>query len=419
MEKDILKIDSCIIGGSIAGLWTALELAKKGQKVLVIDKTYIGQEKGSIDLCVNNIATINMLDTVLKAQKRWFEIKDQFEKDLNIELRGCLSFALNNQEDAILENFLNIQKKVGDDIGSFIIKDKQAIKTLIKAREIGELVKSALVSVEDISLNNQTCLDFLRQQLIKNGAQFWGSDEVIDFDIEDKKIKALVTKETIIESKNIILASGARSNMLLEKIGLNMPLRPARTHIIEFTSKVKLPAQILHHRGKYGDYICKPMLNGRNHLIYTGIEDQMQATWSREPNMQVVKSSMLEMINILPVLEFADIQDTHTAQLAVTPDRMPYFGKTKHYDNLFLNIGLNGLNYVLAPYFAEKIVDLVVSNKKDPHLSEYNPDRFMEDDYKIDYEALKENQEDEVSSTIEHHDHDDEETEQAETTEEK
>ncbi|HAG52905.1 MAG TPA: hypothetical protein DCL21_03865 [Alphaproteobacteria bacterium] len=391
MEKDIIKVDSCVIGGSIVGLWTALDLAKKAQKVLVVDKTYIGQEKSNVDICINHMCNENMYDIALKAQEKWLELKEH-NLDLNIELRGSLSFALNHEEEDNLNTILRKQKQHIENFESFIIKDKQAIKTLLKAREIGEQVRSALVSVEDLSLNHQACLDYLRQQLIKNGAQFWGSDEVIDVELKDKKITGLITKESIIKADNIVLATGAKSKILLDRLDLKMPLRPARAHIVEYTSKTQLPQQILNYKTKFGEYICKSMLNGRNHLIYTGLEDQMQATWSRDINQQVVNSSILEMIRILPILEYADIQDCYTAQLAVTPDRMPFFGKTKFYDNLYVNIGLNSSNYMLAPYFAQNMAKLIDKKVKNPDLAIFNPDRFMLDDYKIDYKAIAESE---------------------------
>lgn len=392
MEKDIIKVDSCIIGGSVAGLWTALDLAKRGQKVLVVDKAYIGHEKRHIDVCLHYMCDEALGPITLKAQKKWFELKDMYENDLNLELRGSLSFALSHEDEQRLNNLLEQQKDLNEDTAAFILKDKQAIKTLMKARDVGEQVKSAFISVDDMSIDHQRCLDFLRQNLIKSGAQFWGSDEVVDFEIEEGSITGLVTKESIIKADNIILASGARSKVLLERLGLKMPLRPAKTHIIEYTSKVQMPTQLLHFKGHLGDYICKPMLNGRNQLIYTGSEDQMQATWSKNINKQTVNSSVLEMVRILPILEYSDIQEITTVQIAITPDRLPYFGKSKFYKNLYLNIGLNGLNYMLAPYFAEKMASLITSDYKDDDLDILNPDRFMPSDYKIDYSAIEDSE---------------------------
>lgn len=389
MEREVIKVDSCIIGGSVAGLWTALELAQQGQKVLVVDKTYIGHEKRHLDVCLNYMCADKMMPITLNAQKKWFKLKEDHADDLNLELRGSLSFALSHEDEDNIKNLLALQKEVNPDLGSFILKDKQAIKTLMKARDIGEQVKGAFVSVEDMSINHQTCLDFLRKQLIKAGAQFWGSDEVVDFELEEGSITGLVTKESIIKANNIILTSGARSKVLLERLGLKMPLRPAKTHIIEYTSKVKLPTQIIHFKGKFGDYICKPMLNGRNHLIYTGTEDQMQATWSKEVNNQTVNSSLLEMVRILPILEYSDIQETAAIQLAVTPDRMPFFGKSRFYKNLYVNIGLNGMNYMLAPYLAQSMASLIVRESMDTVLDILNPDRFMPDDYEIDYSKIE------------------------------
>jgi glycine/D-amino acid oxidase-like deaminating enzyme len=389
MEKDIIKVDSCIIGGSVAGLWTALDLAKRGQKVLVVDKTYIGHEKRHIDVCLHYMCEEELRPITLKAQKKWFDLKDIYEHDFSLELRGSLSFALSHEDEQHLNILLEQQKDLNEDTAAFILKDKQAIKTLIKARDIGEQVKSAFISVDDMSIDHQACLDFLRQNLIKAGAQFWGSDEVIDFEIEEGNITGLVTKESIIKADNIILASGARSKILLERLGLKMPLRPAKSHIIEYTSKVKMPTQLLHYKSHLGDYICKPMLNGRNQLIYTGSEDQMQATWSKAVNKQTANSSMLEMVRVLPILEYADVQEIATVQIAISPDRLPYFGKSRFYKNLYLNIGLNGLNYMLAPYFAEKMASLVTSNYEDSELEFLNPDRFMPEDYEIDYASIE------------------------------
>lgn len=394
MEKDIIKVDSCIIGGSIIGLWTALELAKKAQKVLVVDKDYIGFEKSNIDVCLNYNCVESMHKIALKAQKRWMEIKkDKKSADLIAQIRGSISVSLNSQEQQELETILAEHLKIDKDLGSFTIKDKQALKTLLKVKEIGEQVHSALISVEDLSLDHQNCLDFLRKQLIQNGAKFWGSDEVIDFELNDKTITGIITKESIIKADNIIIATGAMSKILLERLALKMPIRPARAHIIEYSTKVQMPKQIIHYKTKNGEYILKPLLNGRNHLIYTGLEDQMQATWSKDVNMQTVNNSMVEMMRILPILEYSDIQDHHITQLTVTPDRIPYFGKTNFYKNLFVCIGLHANNYLLSPYLAHEMANLVDKGIKNSELKKMNPDRFMDSNYKIDYKSISESTE--------------------------
>ncbi|MCP4355523.1 MAG: FAD-binding oxidoreductase [Proteobacteria bacterium] len=393
MDKEIVSVDSCVIGSSINGLWIALELAKKGQKVLLVDKTPIGSQKNSIDVCLSYTCDKNLYGLALKAQKKWFALDKVFGSELNTEIRGSISFALNNDKMKTLENTLMLQKDYSEDLGSFIIKNREGIKALMKSSDIGDAVQGALVSVEDLSVNHQACINLLRKEIIQKDVKYWGDDEVVNFTTEGNKIKYIETKEAKIEAKNIVLATGVQSIDLLKKLQLPMPIRPAKTHIIEYTSKAKLPKQIVHYKTKLGDYICKPMLNGRNHLIYMGIDDQMQATWSQSVNQQTVVSSMLEMIRILPILEYVDIQETNIIHTAITPDRLPYFGKTKFYKNLYMNIGYCGSKYLFVPMFAEKMAELIDKGKADEEFGFLNPDRLAKEDHEVDYEAVNNHEE--------------------------
>lgn len=383
MEKDLIKVDACIVGGSVIGLWTGLELAKQGKKIIIIDKTHIGSIKNNIDACLNFPNNDYMADLISKSQGKWLQLKKESPEYLNIDIKGCLSFALNKNQQQHLQDLHELQNDANQDSGSFILNDRKAIKTLLDANELGEEVISALVNVADIGLDNQNCLDFLRNNLIKAGAQFWGSDEVMEFNFSNDKIENIETKESIIQAENFIIAAGAKSKFLVEQLGLHMPIRPARTHIIEYTSKAKLPKQMLHFKNNFGEYISKPMLNGRNLLIYTGVNDQMQSTWSNNVDQTSITSTILEMIRILPILSYADVQNYQAISLAVTPDRAPYFGKTKFYKNLYLNIGHNGLNYLLAPYLAEQMANLIQGKNLSSSLSFLSPDRFMPKDYKL------------------------------------
>lgn len=393
MTKETISVDTCIIGSSINGLWIALELAQKGQKVLLVDKTPIGAEKSSIDVCLSYGCSPKLYGLALKAQKKWFALNKVFGSELNLELRGSLSFALTGQDMDNLSKILTLQKDYNEDLGSFIIKDRQALKALMKSADIGDAVKGGLVSVEDISVEHKECLNLLRREIIQKGVKYWGDDEVTGFEVNNNEIKKVLTKNAEIIAKNVVMATGALSSELLKKLQLNMPIRPARAHITEYTSKAKLPKQIIHYRTKMGDYICKPMLNGRNHLIYTGTDDQMQATWSKNTNQQTVVSSFLEMMRILPILQYVDIQESYAVHLAITPDRLPYFGKTKFYKNLYMNIGYSGSKYLFVPLFAEKLAELIIKNKEDVDIVDLNPDRFAPEGYEINYEEINQNDE--------------------------
>ena len=270
MDKDIIKVDTCIIGGSIAGLWTGLVLAKRGQNILVVDKDHIGALKHNLDVCINHSSNKSLLSIAQKSKQKWLDIKNSGSSELNAEIRGSVSFALDHESLHSLNESIVCLKDLDPKDASFIIKDRTALKTLLDVNNIGEEVIAGLISVEDLILENQNCLDFLRNKLIQNGAQFWGSDEIIDYDLDGNTIKGLITKDALIETKNVVLASGAKSKLLVERLGLRMPIRPAKSHIIEYTSKSRLPKQILHFKTKFGDYISKPMLNGRNLLTYTG-----------------------------------------------------------------------------------------------------------------------------------------------------
>ena len=368
------EVDVCIIGGGIVGLFCAMEQVKAGKKVRLIDKLYSGSSRYNIGGVLMQGYEEASLPFIQYTKKCWQEAAEEFGEDLGFEVQGAVHVAMREGDVDALKKEAEIEQKNG--LTSRYVENQEELKDILEASILSEDVLGAKVSDDDGTIETGRALDTLRQNLIQKGVLIWGSDEVDAFISEDGKIVGVhtVDGDECIASKTFV-CTGVWGSKLLQKLDINLPVRPVRCHVLQVIPTGHITSRIIKHRERFGTIITKYQKNGRSVVVYTAHQDPAQSTWSTGVDEPLAKWMTARCGKMVNSLQNAQQNTVSTITTGMTPDKQAYIGAVDGFENLFVAFGMNGLSYAYAAGAGKILAALAAGEEPAVDVSMFNPNR--------------------------------------------
>ncbi|GAB4491129.1 MAG: FAD-dependent oxidoreductase [Anaerolineales bacterium] len=194
----------------------------------------------------------------------------------------------------------------------------------------------------DASLDPAEYLRLLKESVLQMGAEVREHTPVSGFETQNGKITRVITPAGAFQPSQVVLAAGAWSSQLGRKLGLNLPIQPARGYSLTVSSPKIKP------RGA--------LLLGERKVAVTPFEDKLRITgrleigeMSTTPNprwLGRIESAAREYLRLEEELE---IEETWAGLRPTTPDGLPIIGFSARHENLILATGHAMLGLSLAP----------------------------------------------------------------------
>ncbi len=178
---------------------------------------------------------------------------------------------------------------------------------------------------------------------------------VTGFIQENGQIRGVVTAGGEIHADRVVLAAGAWSGELLRTLGLELPVEPVKGQMILYKcAEDFLPSMVL-AKGRY----AIPRRDGHV-LIGSTLE---YAGFDKTPTDVALESLKASAEELLPALKDAEVVGHWAGLRPGSPEGIPFIGELPAHPGLWLNCGhfRNGL--VLAPASCQLLVDLMLGRE--------------------------------------------------------
>ncbi|MEC9291830.1 MAG: FAD-binding oxidoreductase [Pseudomonadota bacterium] len=367
--------DICIVGGGIIGMYAAYRFAEEGKTVRLIDKLYAGSSRYNIGDILHAGHVPSVTPFMRYSYEKWREAGEKHEETFGLERRGSVYFSRTESQHISL---LAESTKLKDDgVDCFYESDLEALKEHLQVNRLSDAVRGALIAPRDAAINSRLAVDALRKHITQGGVKIWGSDAVEEFifDGENKIIGVKTDSGEECHAGTTIITSGIWSNRFLTSIKGEVPMRPARCHVIQAFPNGKVPHQMIGYRLKYGEILAKYLDDGRMLISYTALKDPAQATGRTETDDHAVEFTMRNFADLLTPMEGAKLREVNVMSTAVTPDYAPYLGQSEQYEGLTYAIGFNGKSYAYAAGVADVLCDLTSGSAPKIDISAFSPHR--------------------------------------------
>lgn len=219
-----------VIGGGLIGSSVAYYLAKKGIKVIVIEKKEglcFGASGANQGGCPFQLFTSPLLELVDESLKLYKGLSEEIGYDLEYHNSGSLICSVDEEQYPTMERHYQVFRKKGLDVR--LLKREE-----IQGLEPG-LGKDVVVGVEEhysgIVNPFKVTYGFARAAR-KMGTEFVLSTEVKNIETNKGRVTSVVTDRGKIGANFVINAAGAWSPYIGEMLGLTIPVRPQRGQVI-------------------------------------------------------------------------------------------------------------------------------------------------------------------------------------------
>lgn len=363
------KSDTLVIGGGIIGLMTARTLARRGFSVTVVDRGRVGAEA--------SMAAGGILCPLYP-----WRLPDPMQR--------LTAMAMHGYPDDIR----TLEAESGHAIGvrrtGLLVLDADELGQAeawasrwyishrrVTASEVSRIAPAlhspgeALYLPDMSNVYSADLIHALQVAAPAMGIRILEQTGVQDLAIDADGGAHVETEDGWLSADRIVIAGGAWSGLLTERLGNRLPVRPVRGQIVEYPpGQAELSVMLLHQR-RY--LVPRP---GGELLVGSTLEE---AGFDRSTTDSARRSLQAAAESLLPGLKDR-VPGRHWAGLRpAAPDQMPYIGpwpgRAETGGRLYLNTGHFQNGILLAPISAEILAAQMTGEQPPVDPSPYRIDR--------------------------------------------
>lgn len=413
MSKEVI-----IIGGGIIGLCSAYYLHKEGHKVSVIDQSnldigasYVNAGflspshfiplsapgvmrqgikwmfnkssplyiKPRLDadfikwtLAFNKSCTAKHVsksipiirDITLLSQELYSSLKKDENFQFQLENKGLLMLC---QSDKMLEEEIkvaNLGREIGLDASEISLEDLKKLQPDVRFD-----VKGATYYKCDSHMTPQEFMNDMKMYLKGSGVAFYPNEKVNDIELASGHITAVTTNKNKYKADEFILAAGSWSSLLCKKLSLQLLLQAGKGYRINTDQDTGISIPAILTEAKVAVTPMHGFTRFAGTMEIAGINHDIN-----EARVNAIANTVTKYYPEIVINQ----EDKNSAQAGlrpVSPDGLPYIGRSKKCDNLTIATGHAMMGWGMGSATG-KLVSEVISNKKTSlNLDPFSPDR--------------------------------------------
>ena len=363
-SQDSLECDALVMGGGCIGLSVANELAKHGQKVIVIEKDAIGHEAtwasgGMIRSFTEDVDNEEFLELCIESQHLYPDFVAEIEKDsgLNLEFRteGGILPAFTADEEAALKIKCAIARRHGSQAKMMVRAEMLGIEPQLSAQAI-----SGLFMPSDHQINNRKLALGLGQALLKRNGKILEHTTIRSILRDGDRTTGVMTNKGPVYAQNVINCMGAWTSSLIPEV----TVKPIKGQML----RVETRDEVIHHIISWHPYYLIPRM-GNTIIVGSTVED---VGYDKEVTEDAFESLKRSFAKLLPGVRDYKIVERWAGLRPKSEDTFPVIGKIR--EGLYIAGGHFRNGILLAPVTARLLALQIRTGMEDQRFS---PKRFM------------------------------------------
>ncbi len=357
--------DVIVIGAGSVGVPTAYFLAKRGKKVLCIDKNASsgqGQNKaaiGGVRATHSDPAKITICKKSLEIFSSW---KNETGTDIGWKEGGYCFPIYREQDEKMMKNMLPIQKQFKLNIDW--VGPEEISKVVPGVNTQGLL--GGTYSPEDGQVSPLMAMESFTNEARKLGVEFRFLETITGLKVEGDSVSSVLTDKGQHTGDMVLNTSGAQASEICSMAGIDIPVKPD-SHEAGISAPVRpfLPPLVVDIRpgpeGRTKNFYFGQVESGQIIFCYTPIEPILGT--DRRATSEFMPIIARRLVDLIPRLKGLTIRRLWRGLYPMTPDGVPVVGKAPGIDNLYLGIGMCGQGFMLGPGLGYNIAAMMVDGK--------------------------------------------------------
>ena len=406
-----------ILGAGVIGLCTALYCARRGMKVTIIDqkaRQRDGCSFGNAGMIVPSHFIPLAAPGMVKLGLKWmwnpespFYIKPRLNLDLMTWGLEFWKAATKGRVDAaapVLRDLSLLSRQCYEEIGLDFGLVKRGLLMLCKkqqtldeeahmagvANKLGipaKVLDAKATATLDPAVTMDICgsvffpkdchlapgrfISAVEAELLELGVEMLWGTEVRGFEVEGQVLRAVSTSKGQVEGQEVVLCSGVWSAEMAKELDLKLPMQAGKGYSVTLPNPKQLPE------------LCSICTEAR--IAVTPMDGSLRVGGTMEMagtdesitprRVRGITRAFPEYFPAFSENDFAEVKPWSGLR-PVSPDGMPYLGRTQRWKNLTVATGHAMMGLSLAPATGRIVSELLADKKSSVKLDLMSPDRF-------------------------------------------
>ncbi|MBI2846275.1 MAG: FAD-binding oxidoreductase [Chloroflexi bacterium] len=427
MEKDA---DVVVIGGGISGCAIAYNLAKRGSKVVLVEKGEIASEaSGRTGASIRQQGRNPKEIPPMRASVAlWEGLEKELRGETGFIRSGNLYIAQKQDEVAVLESNFQEAKDAGLDARMLTAKE---VKELVPPLE--SPVVAGLHSPNDGFSDCIKSTYSFANAAKEHGAKIYTQTRAIGVGVTAGRVSSVMTEKGEVKTPVVVNAAGVHAPKLAKMVGVHIPIKIVRAFSQEtepcppaFRVALRAPqtsgkqtntgairtgggfkSRYDHDIGfddlKDLDIWLPRLIKFRQNIhlkwdwshlarqikralpLYRKEWPDLDFPVGVEPriNHSALEYRRQELIKIMPFVSKLKIAKRWAGLLDLSPDLVAILGEVEHPKGFIVTCGFSGHGWALGPITGKLISELILDGKPSISLHAFRPSRFAEGDVDV------------------------------------
>ena len=412
--------DAVVIGAGIVGVFTAYYLAKRGLRVVLIEKGRVGAEQSSRNWgwCRQQNRDARELPMATKSLDLWEQFATETGEDTGFRRCGLLYLSDSDEELAGWARWREFARTVG--VTTHILDSASASA---RGKATGRPWKGGVFSPTDGIADPANAAPAVARAILKLGGAVLQNCAARGIETEGGRLSAVVTEHGTIRTPIAVLSGGAWASSFCRQLGIRFPQASVRSSVLSVapgegdipdalhTARVSVTRRgdgghtlAISGRGRI-DPTAQQMRFARQFLpMFTrrwrslspgGLEGirsghESLARWQLDrptpmehmrildpaPDRSTIKLTHDRAVDLLPGLKGRRITAAWAGYIDSTPDGVPGIGEIAAIPGFILAAGFSGHGFGIGPGAGHLIADIATASQPLVDPRPYHPDRF-------------------------------------------
>jgi D-amino-acid dehydrogenase len=224
---------------------------------------------------------------------------------------------------------------------------------------------------KDCHLAPGSFISTVEAELVRLGVTFLWETEVIGFEVEYGALRAVETSKGQVDGQEVVLCGGVWSAQLAKELDLKLPMQAGKGYSLTLANPKQLPE------------LCSICTEAR--LAVTPMDGALRVGGTMEMagidesisqrRVRGITRAFPQYFPAFSETDFAEVKPWSGLR-PVSPDGMPYIGRTKRWKNLTVATGHAMMGLSLAPATGRIVSELLSNEESSVKLNLMSPDRF-------------------------------------------
>jgi sarcosine oxidase subunit beta len=350
-----------IIGAGSVGNPAALFLARRGLKVLVLEKNAApgqGQNKAAIGGVRATHSDPAKISLCLRSIDHFSTFADACGLEIGWKEGGYCFPVFDEAIEGMLRGLLPTQHHYGLDIDWH---GPESIREIVPGINEKNL-RGGTFSPGDGQVSPLMFADACWKVARRHGAEYRFGETVTGITVRHGRVQEVLTDRGAYATAAVLNAAGAEARRIGALTGLDIPVVPD-SHEAGISAPIKpfLDPLIVDLRpgpeGKTANFYFGQNSEGQIIFCYTPITPIVGE--NREATSEFLPIIARRLIDLIPAFEHLLIRRTWRGLYPMTPDGVPIMGAADEIEGMYLAVGMCGQGFMLGPGVAECMASLI------------------------------------------------------------